>query len=220
MMTDKMLDFIISSVRAEETEKRRAQDEQDRKNRECAIKAGSFTVDRPAGDLIGPCQTKMEYHQSRVKFYGEKLGEAEKELRENGIKMEMIDPVTGTRQVVSYTPPTNVILSGNIGSGSVGHFHGSSGCVSSGGLSWNNAYQNSYNQPNALFQPRIDPVMLEAVNSARSKMQEHQTKAIQYSKYAAAFSLDPVRKINLGIEDVHYFGLGQPCIMTSGVQQT
>lgn len=60
----------------------------------------------------------------------------------------------------------------------------------------------------AVFQPRIDQRLLDSVKNAKSKMLSHRSSAEQYEKYARAFACCPLgAKVDLGVEDVHYFKL-------------
>lgn len=144
-----------------------------------AVAPNWFRVEKKAGELVEASRKQGIHHRERELFYTEELEKAEKDLRENGVSMELYDPTKGTfLQAVSN--------SGSLCSGSIGN------------------YGNGNTQA---FQPRVDQVKLDKVKTMKEKMLEHRGKAEQYEKYARAYALAPDTKILLGIEDVHYFRL-------------
>lgn len=196
MSIEKLLDFVVNSVRNE-------------KNREWErLKEGedvtrwttpnTFWVYKPAGDLVEPSRKKAEHHRLREKHYTQKLEEAEKELREKGVSIELFDPTTNTYQHV----PAGSIASGAIGMGWLNQQTG-------GALVAPNAAQlQSLAGSLPQFQPRVDQRLADNAKNAKMKMLEHREKAFAYEKFARAFALDSERKVRLTVEDIHYFGLG------------
>lgn len=106
-MTKDILDYIISLVKRE-------QDRQYLDSQEAllgtrpVVPSGFFVVVR-AGALIEPAKKKVEQHRAREQHYTERLAEAEKELREKGVSVELFDLNTGT-----YREFSGSVCSGNI----------------------------------------------------------------------------------------------------------
>ena len=105
-MTDKIFDFIVNSIRADE--RRRWEGE----SRKLPYTVNDFSVDRKAGELVEPAKKCGVHHREREKHYTTKLEEAEKELREKGISIEVYDQNTQT-----YMNPMNSMCSGAITGG-------------------------------------------------------------------------------------------------------
>ena len=167
MSVDRFVDFLIEKVREEE-------------RRDKPRSLSSFSFDRSAKSLIKPAQERARHHRTREEYYTRELEYAEKNLREKGISMEVIDPNTGF----------------GYGSGSV-----CSGAISVG---------NTTNYPTSLpkFQPKINQDMLGAVERAKTKMLEHRGRAEGYEKYARAFlCCPPDMKVLLTVEDIFFFRL-------------
>ncbi len=159
-------------------------EEANRNKKEGVMTLQSFKFEKLAKELVVPARKCAEHHRSRERHYTQELEKAEAILREKGISMEVVDPRTGF-SVASV--------------GSV-----CSGAVSLG-------YEAS-NNPNYApkFQPRVDQGLLGDVERAKTKMLDHGKKAEQYEKYARAFiCCPPEAKIELSIEDVHFFRLEQ-----------
>ena len=57
------------------------------------------------------------------------------------------------------------------------------------------------------FQPRIDPVFMDAVKRNKAKMLEHRTFAEGYEKNARAFACGPDIVVTLTTEDIYYYRL-------------
>lgn len=108
MMTDKIFDFVVNSVRTEERQKQREIDRANEKTE--PICKERFWLDREAGTLIESCKKKAERHREREKHYITKLEEAEKDLKENGVSIEAYDQMAGI-----YVPH----VSGSICSGTI-----------------------------------------------------------------------------------------------------
>lgn len=185
-MFDRLLDFVIGAVRAEEQTKRQKEREIEDLTRPVA-KEG-FWIDIKAASIVEPARKKAAHHREREKHYTKQLEIAEKELREKGISIEVYDQTTGTYQ--NY----GAITSGSIASGQIGSFNVGGGTA---------------NITQQVFQPRVDQKLLDPVKNATTKMLDHRKRADDYERYARAFSLAPERLIRLGIADVHYFGLGE-----------
>ena len=110
MVSDKLLEFIISSVRKEEEQKYRKEDDLAR-SRPC----NQFWCDVKAGTLVDPSNTKAKHHREREKHYITKLEETEKELREKGVSIEAFD-----QQSHTYHQFQGSIASGAVSSHSMG----------------------------------------------------------------------------------------------------
>lgn len=105
MSFDKVFDFVVETVRRQERDKHRAED-----NPNNAVAPAQFVVDRRAGDLVEPAKKRAAHHRERELHYVTHLEEAEKELREKGVTVDVFDAATGT-----YMSATNTISSGSIG---------------------------------------------------------------------------------------------------------
>lgn len=103
MSLDKLIGYALESVRAEV----RKQEEKK------SVRLGAFSIERKAGDLIDSSKRRAQQHREREQHYTARLGEAEKELREKGVSVEVWDPSMGTLDF------SNVIASGSITSGSI-----------------------------------------------------------------------------------------------------
>ena len=95
-MFDKLLDFVINSVRAEEKAKQDKLQEQQSLDHKIARPVGQFFATMTAWSLIEPCKKKAAHHREREQAWTKKLEEAEAELREKGISLDVYDSTTGT----------------------------------------------------------------------------------------------------------------------------
>jgi hypothetical protein len=91
-MFDKLLDFVVSSVRREEQDKFAKINEKWDESR--PVNLHEFWVDVLANDLIAPCRKKALAHRDREQVWTKKLEEAEKKLREEGVDLEVYDSAT------------------------------------------------------------------------------------------------------------------------------
>lgn len=108
-MFDKLLEFVVNSVRAEEKAKYDKLEESRNLAKNIARPVNQYWAEVDAQELIGPCKKKATTHREREKFWTTKLEEAEKELREKGVSVEVFDQNTQT-----YMNPMNSLLSGAI----------------------------------------------------------------------------------------------------------
>lgn len=102
-MNDKVFDFVVNAVRQQEMV--RYEDERSKD----PVPPCSFTVTRPAGELVQSCRVKVAHHREREKHYITKLEEAEKKLRDEGVSMDVFDSSTGTFMGYQH------VASGNLG---------------------------------------------------------------------------------------------------------
>lgn len=107
-MFDQLLDFVIDSVRKEEQRKADDLRKQQEDQRKCCP-LGMIRVEYAARDIVEPSKKCAKYHRERQTYYVKHLEEAEKKLRESGVKFDMIERSTGN--MLGYT--------GNITSGSM-----------------------------------------------------------------------------------------------------
>lgn len=175
---EKILEFVVNAVTKDLTTKFTKEREDYNKSIEFKdpVNASSLRVVVSAKQLIEPCKAKAKRRRESEAEWTKKLEEAEKELREKGVSVELVDH-TGTINVYQ-----NILASG---------------CISPG---YTGQQQN--------FQPQVDQKLLGAVKTAKAKMLEKRGEAVQYEKYARAFSVAPDRPIILSVDDVSYFGLG------------
>ena len=194
MSVEAILKFVVESVKAEAARAREKEREAEDPTRPVTPNGWWAVVE--AGTLVEPARKKGTHHRSREEHYTAKLEEAEKELREKGVSVDVFDSNTGSYLSVPY----GHIASGAIGSGQIG----SIGSFCSGAMP---SLTGSLNPNQHTFQPRLDQRLLDVVKNMKNKMLDHRSKADQYEKYVRAYALDPTRKVRLTVEDVHYFGL-------------
>ncbi len=108
-MFDKMLEFVINSVRAEEAQKQKTKDEAAEPTK--PLSPAQFYVHKKAGDLVENCKRKGTHYREREKEFTKKLEESEKELREKGVTMDAYNTSTGTYQQFQNT---QTLASGSI----------------------------------------------------------------------------------------------------------
>jgi hypothetical protein len=108
VISDKLLDLIISSVRFED--KVRYDKLQEAEDTTRPLAKDLFWVDRQAGDLIAPCKAKAERRRAAEQEWTKKLEAAETELREKGVSVELYDSAAG-----GYVQTQNILASGAIG---------------------------------------------------------------------------------------------------------
>lgn len=113
MFEKELLDFVVNAVRSEEKTKQEKLDERRREQESQDLTIprtlGAFWAICKTGDLIEPCRRNATHHREREKYHAGKLEEAEKELREKGISLDVYDSNTGT-----YMNSPNVVCSGAI----------------------------------------------------------------------------------------------------------
>jgi hypothetical protein len=94
MSLDKIINHIIETCQKEE-------------RRTKAMRLSEFKFERSARDLIEPSKRCAEYHRSREEHYTKELENAERNLKENGISVEVYDSRSNT-----YYGCTGSIVSG------------------------------------------------------------------------------------------------------------
>lgn len=178
-MFDKLLDFVINSVREQEKAKQQKIDEERGERNDLSVprSTNQFWAKCKAGHLIEPCKKKASHHRERERYWCKQLEEAEKELREKGISLDVYDSKSST-----YVGPA-MICSGALFSGSV-------------------------SAPHQTFQPRVDQKLLDNVKNCKNKMIEHRDKAKEYEELAVGYSYNPEFTFALGVKDIVYYGLG------------
>lgn len=202
-MYKELIDFVANSVRAEEKNKQEWDKWRQSADLSIPRPLGEFWAARTAGDLVAPCRKKASHHREREQFYTKALEEAEVELREKGLSIEVYDPSTGT--MLSHnlgSLPPDAIASGNI---NIGHLASGAITLSSSFGNYSNAPITPSNMPK--FQPKVDQDMLNRVERAKTKMLDHRGKAERYEKLARAFAVNPDFTVKLSVDDVTYFGL-------------
>lgn len=90
MVIDKFVNFMIEAALREE------------KSRNKSNYLREFTVERSAKSLVTPASKLEKHHRGREKHYTKILQDAEKELREKGISVELYDPLIGAVQTVPF----------------------------------------------------------------------------------------------------------------------
>jgi hypothetical protein len=85
-----LLDFVVNAVKAEERRARESEDETK------PVAPTLFFVTVLAGILVEPSRKKAERHRERERDWIKKLEDAEKELREKGVSVEVYDQNAGT----------------------------------------------------------------------------------------------------------------------------
>jgi hypothetical protein len=111
-MFDKLLDFVVSSVRQQEQDKFAKLNEKWDASRPVTL--SEFWADIEAGSLIPTCKKKAHHHRNREKVWIDKLAEAEKKLREEGVDLDVYDTASQT-----YANYSNV---GHLASGAIGSY--------------------------------------------------------------------------------------------------
>ena len=111
---EKVFDFVVSKAKQEVYDQYQRDDELGTRKR--AFAPTAFSILKQAHELIEPCVVKALHHRSREEYYTEQLEEAEVELREKGISVEVYDQSTQ-----SYFNPGH-ICSGNITGGMTQNF--------------------------------------------------------------------------------------------------
>jgi hypothetical protein len=117
MMLDKLLDFVVSSVRAEEKARQEKIDEAAKFDLSVPRPAGHYWCVKKAGELAAPCAKKAAHHRSREEHWTKRLEEAEKELREKGVSVEVYDSASQT-----YMNPTGSLISGAMTGAAIQNF--------------------------------------------------------------------------------------------------
>jgi hypothetical protein len=109
MDISKIFDFVVEAVRKEEREKNRVREEQESRTR--PLVPSQFWIVVQAESLVGPSKKKAIHHREREKVWIEKLQEAEKDLREKGVSIEVFD-----QQSQTFSNFSGSLVSGAIGS--------------------------------------------------------------------------------------------------------
>lgn len=179
-MFDGLLKFVIDSVRAEEKAKQEKIDkEKDEINDPTVPRPTSqFWAICMAQDLILPCERKARHHRQREQYWCKQLEEAEKELKEKGIQLDVYDSRSST-----YVGSVGSVCSGALLSGSIG-------------------------SPTQSFQPRVDQKLLDNVKNCKNKLIEHRDKAMEYERLATGYSYNPMFTFRLTVKEIEYYGLG------------
>ncbi len=107
-----ILDFVVNSVRAEE--KRKKEDEERSKDYMEPVSPHAFWTTVGADTLIEPSKKKAQKHREREQEWTKRLEEAEKELREKGITVDVYDSATQTYMHTNVTPVMSGAIS-NVG---------------------------------------------------------------------------------------------------------
>lgn len=97
-MFDKLLEFVVNSVRQEEKVKQDKFEELRSRDISIPRDKADFWAEKRAGDLVEPSKKRALRHRESEKEYTTKLEEAEKELKEKGISVEVYDSVSQTYQ--------------------------------------------------------------------------------------------------------------------------
>lgn len=166
---DRIINLILAGYEAEL--KRRDKNE-DR------MYPATFQIEILAGKLVGPTRRRFEHHKARESHYQEQLNEAEKELREKGVSIEVTeDP---------QRPGTyNICVSGSMG-----------------------GQQSLAGSENAKLQAVLDPKLLEAVKKAKGKVIHHLKEKTFFENQLRAFRLAPPDlKLTLTTTDIDRYKL-------------
>jgi hypothetical protein len=94
MSIEKLLNFVVESVRRDEAYKAEKAREIEVPNR--PVPPSAFWSDVPAGRLIEPSRKNGEYHREREKWWTNKLEDAEIKLKEEGVSIQVYDSAAGT----------------------------------------------------------------------------------------------------------------------------
>lgn len=179
MFEKELLDFIVNSVRGEEKTK---QNDADRLRVE--RESQDFTIPRTIGAFWAVKKSGELIAPCRTKAIHhrerEKYYTTRLEECEKELKEKGVSVDVYDTNTGTYLNTQNIICSGAITGGQTQQ-----------------------------FQPRIDQKLLDAVKNAKSRMLDHRDKAVQYEKYARAFTMNPEFTVRLDVEQVTYFGLGE-----------
>lgn len=104
MMLEKLIDGMLVATR--DAERRSREDEEKNKN---LFSPGQLVLERDARSLAVPAKKCAMHHRERETYYTKSLENAEKELREKGVSMEVYDQSLG-----AYLNAAQHVASGNI----------------------------------------------------------------------------------------------------------
>ncbi len=112
-MFDKLLEFVVTSVKAEEKAKQDKIKEAESKDFYVPRPYNFFWAECDSGELIEPCRKKATHHREREAYWTGSLEIAEIELREKGVSVEVYDQQSQTYMNMN-THVSSGGLTGNI----------------------------------------------------------------------------------------------------------